>query len=232
MAHDAVRILYRRIGERGAFDAGRLPEYRSWTEAAVAEVLPDFEKDHGPFLRPMFEAYVPKLRDRIGRLLNDEAANFDRWEVGEQETPREKEYPGLDAVLTGRPDRVARSGSGLAVIDYKKRALPRPKDVIPDPDGELAALQVAAYVLLCETGGNRVERARYWSLEDAAALDVLGPGAGSREDYGPALETFERYLAETADRLRSGDFRPPRPEARNCEGCGWQAVCRARYATE
>ena len=51
-------------------------------------------------------------------------------------------------------------------------------------------------------------------------------------DYGPALAAFEDGLRETAERLRAGDFRPPRPEERDCGNCGWASICRTGYATE
>ena len=232
MAHETLRVLYGRIAESGPFDGERLAEYRSWIGSAVDRILPAFESRHGPFLRPMFEAYIPKLEDRIGRLLSEEAGTFQGWEVESLEGDMEKEYPDLRAVLAGRLDRLARRDGEYAIIDYKKRRVPDKGEVYPDGDGNLAAPQMAAYILLCEAAGRPVSRARYWSLEDAKALDVLGPGARTREEYGPALEVFEEYLRITSGRLREGDFRPPRPEDRDCGSCGWASVCRTGYATE
>jgi len=232
MAHECLRTLYAKIADSGPFDEKRLSEYESWVEPAIKSVLPEFEKKHGPFLRPMFEAYVPKLIDRILRLLAEEALSFQGWGVQVLEGGMEKDYPEIHALLVGRLDRLARRKDEYAIIDYKKRSLPKTSDVYPDKDGNLGALQMAAYILVCEAGGKPITRARYWSLEDAASLDVLGPGTRSRKDYDSALAIFEGYLADTAARLGKGDFRPPRPEDRDCAGCGWQAVCRVRYATE
>ena len=232
MAHETLRVLYERISESGPFDGKRLEEYRSWVRPAVDRILPGFEARHGPFLRPMFEAYIPKLEDRVGRLLVEEARSFQGWRVECLEGGLEKEYPELEAVLVGRLDRLAGRDGEFAIIDYKKRSLPKKADVFPDEEGHLAAPQMASYVLLCETGGRGVSLARYWSLEDARALDVLGPGARTREEYVPALEAFEAALGKTAQRLRAGDFRPPKPEDRDCGSCGWRAVCRTGYATE
>ena len=232
MAHEALRVLYGRISESGPYDGTRLSEYLSWVGPSVDRVLPSFEARHGPFLRPMFEAYVPKLKDRIGRLLGEEAGSFQGWEVESLEGDLEKDYPELEAALVGRLDRLARRDGEHAIIDYKKRTVPKKGEIIPDKDGNLAAPQMAAYVLLCEVAGRTVTRARYWSLEDAKALDVLGPGVRTREEYGPALEVFEEYLRICAGMLRQGDFRIPRPGERDCGDCGWSPVCRGRYATE
>lgn len=236
MAHAALEILYGRIAASGPFDAERLSEYESWVEPSVNQALPAFERRHGPFLRPMFEAYVPKLADRIRRLLLSETSLFAGWEVERLEGEMRKDYPSNQVRLVGRLDRLARHDTGeemeYAIIDYKKRSVPKKADVYPDKDGELGSLQMAAYILLCEAAKKAITRASYWSIEDAAALDVLGPDAVERGDYQEALEIFEGYLTDAADRLRRGDFRIPRPEDRDCENCGWQAVCRVRYATE
>ncbi len=232
MGHETLRVLYGRIAASGPFDGNRVPEYLSWIRPAMDEILPAFESRHGPFLRPMFEAYMPKLGDRIERLLREEARAFQGWEVESLEGDLEKDYPDLEAVLVGRLDRLARRDGEHGIIDYKKRSIPGKDDVRPDANGYLAAPQMAAYILLCEAAGRTVSRARIWSLEDARALDVVGPGAGTREDYGPALAAFEDGLRKTAERLRAGDFRPPRPEERDCGNCGWASICRTGYATE
>ncbi|HSV56028.1 MAG TPA: PD-(D/E)XK nuclease family protein, partial [Magnetospirillaceae bacterium] len=119
-----------------------------------------------------------------------------------------------------------------AVIDYKKGSLPGKDEVFPDVAGKLASPQMAAYINLCEASGRTVAQARYWSVEKAEALVVLGPGARSREEYSPALKAFERDMGVTAGLLRAGDFRPNRLSNRDCGSCGWKAVCRTAYAAE
>ena len=232
MIHEALRLLYTRIALSGPYDSRRLAEYRAWIRPSVDGVLPAFEAEHGPFLRPMFEAYVPKLEDRIERLLTQEAEDFRGWEVESLEGELEKDYPDLGAVLVGRLDRLARRDGEHAIIDYKKRSIPKESEVLPDADGTLAAPQMAAYVLLCEAAGRTVSRVRYWSVEDAKPLDVLGPGIRSRKDFEPALAAFEAGLKETAEKLRSGDYLPLPPEQRTCGDCGWASICRTGYATE
>lgn len=232
MIHEALRLLYRRIAESGPYDDRRLDEYRAWVRPSVEGILPRFEAEHGPFLRPMFEAYIPKLADRIERLLEEEAETFRGWEVESLEGELEKDYADLEAVLVGRLDRLARRDGQTAIIDYKKRSIPKKEDVVPDPEGNLADLQMAAYVLLCEAAGRTVSRARYWSVEDVKPLDVLGPGVATREDYQPALDAFERGLKETAEKLRAGDYLSFPPENRSCGNCPWTSICRTGYATE
>ncbi|HSV55485.1 MAG TPA: PD-(D/E)XK nuclease family protein, partial [Magnetospirillaceae bacterium] len=104
MIHEAIRVLYDRIAGSGPYDRGRLPDYLGWISPSLEAVLPGFEARHGPFLRPMFEAYIPTLADRARRLLEEDARCFDGWEVGELEVELTKECPDLAVVLEGRLD--------------------------------------------------------------------------------------------------------------------------------
>ncbi|HTX73019.1 MAG TPA: PD-(D/E)XK nuclease family protein [Rectinemataceae bacterium] len=238
MAHAAIRALFQEIAASGPFVSAQRARYEALIPAVLNEALRRFEAEKGPFLVPMFSAYRPLLADRLRRLLAAESW-MEGWEAGEFEASFERDYPELGALLQGRADRVAQRGDEIAIIDYKKRKLPRKADLVIDPDpeggGGLAALQIAAYVTLAEAGGGRVERAAYWSIEDAKRLVVVGEdGLRSREDYAAELLAFERSLAVVAKGLAAGDFRLGSGEACAAGGdtCGWAAICRCRYATE
>ncbi|MDA8424972.1 MAG: PD-(D/E)XK nuclease family protein, partial [Treponema sp.] len=234
MAHAAIGKLFARIAETGPFSSARLESYRSFVHEAVSSVLPEFERKEGPFLLPMFSAYAPLLEDRLARLVEAESW-MEGWETGDFERSFEKAYPGLGAILEGRVDRAARSGEGIAIIDYKKRHVPKAKELLADErtGGAPAKLQIAAYVALCESELARVERAAYWSIEDAKRLVVVGPGGlRDREGYTRELEGFETALAAVARGLSEGNFGVAPPGGESCENCGWTAVCRTRYATE
>jgi hypothetical protein len=257
MAHAALELLLAEIGRLGPIDGGRIEEYRGLARRAARAVLPRFVATEGPFLEPMFEAYAPLLEDRFLRLVDKLCADGDR-DPGELERRIEKAYPGLGVMLEGQIDRIFRHGAGYAIVDYKKRSLPRRKDLAVaavaeegsggEPaggddgeegaaaPGELGSLQIAAYVSLAESAapeGERVEKAAYWSIEDARELLVFGgEGERSRSDYGPELAAFERVLAEVAAGLRAGSFPPAGPGSPACAGCPWRGSCRARFATE
>ncbi len=234
MAHAAVGRLFARIAESGPFSSARLGFYLSFVHPAVASVLPEFARKEGPFLVPMFSAYAPLLEDRLGRLLAAESW-MEGWNAGDFERSFEKKYLERGVVLQGRVDRVARRGEDIALVDYKKRVLPRKTDLVADTSAgtALAKLQIAAYVALCESELGRVERAAYWSIEDARRLVVVGPeGLRDREGYGVELAAFELSLAAVADGLSRGDFGLAPAGGESCETCGWSAVCRCRYATE
>lgn len=247
MAHAALRVLLADMGRLGPIEARHREAYSACVKDSLASVLPGFEAKEGPFLVPMFEAYAPLLGDRLERLV-DALVEDPGWEAGKLEEAFERAYPGLGAVLEGRIDRLARlaeSGSH-EIIDYKKRTLPRKESLKSTARaaaeqggeaqaGELGDYQMPAYVALCEAAGLKVEAAAYWSIEDAKWLKVMGPEAevaGTRAEYAPEMAAFEAALGRVLAAMRQGDFRPSGGDTGACEGCGWKAVCRTRYATE
>jgi hypothetical protein len=231
MAHDAIRRLFAAMAKGGPFSSARIGEYRALVDPALDAALENFATKEGPFLAPMFVSYVPLLRDRLYRLIEAESW-LEGWEAGDFELALERAYPDIGVRLEGRLDRLGRSGGSRAIVDYKKRSLPRKADLVVD-EGALGDLQIAAYVALCDGSGLEVERAALWSIEDAERLVVLGPGGlKSRQDYEAELEALAAALGEAARRMRSGDFSPLAGEDDSCEGCGWKAICRVRYATE
>ncbi len=240
MAHAAIRRLFAAIGDTGPFETARLPAYRGLVGPAIASVLPVFAREKGPFLVPMFSAYAPLLEDRLNRLVEAETW-MEGWEAGEFEAKLQKDYPELGLVLEGRTDRLASSGGSWAIIDFKKKALPRkaelivaPADPAGEPDaGSLAKLQIAAYVALCEATRGKVVRAAYWSIEEAKRLVVLGPGGLRAESgYEGELAALDQAIAYIAAGLAAGDFSLASGDSLACESCNWAAVCRCRYATE
>lgn len=284
MAHRALQRLLAAMATQGEIAERHRDAYIEAARDAVRDVLPEYESDEGPFLVPMFEAYAPLLEDRLLRLVEALLAEPGAL-AGDLELKLEARYPGIDAVLEGRLDRVAvlpdgkgRADAGTtagaeegdgpprAIVDYKKRHMPKKKDLLssarPDeaaagrkdrdgedgdpgdgargqaegsPEGELGDYQMASYLALCAANGRRIERASFWSIEDAREEIVVGEGGFvGAGDCGPELAALEGALARVASGLGSGDFRPAAAEsdAAACDGCAWKGVCRERYATE
>ncbi len=234
MAHAALKALLEAMAGSGPFRATNRAAYEKAAQEAVAAVLTKFKEKEGPFLVPMFEAYAPLLKDRLRRLIADLVID-EGWLAGELEVTMERTWPGDDLVLEGRIDRLARraDGNGVAIIDYKKRRLPKVRDLVADEEGRLGDFQIAAYVALCEGAGLEVDEVFYWSIEDARRLPVLGPGAGrGRPEYDREILALEDALREVARRIRAGDFGMTGRGEMACKGCPWKSTCRERYATE
>jgi len=105
----------------------------------------------------------------------------------------------------------------------------------PGAAGELGDYQMASYLALCAANDIRVERASFWSIEEAYEQVVVGEkGYVPASDCGPEIAALEAAMERVAKGLRAGDFRPAASEtdAAACEGCAWKGVCRERYATE
>lgn len=244
MAHAAIRRFFEDTAPLGPMSAGRLEVYRRAARKALEEVLPEFVAQEGPFLVPMFEAYTPLLADRLDRLL-DALLEEPGWEAGELELPLALPYPPLKAVLEGRIDRLARRGNDHAIVDYKKRRLPKISELLvgsaeadkvaegPSAAPGLGDFQIPAYIALCEAGGRSVVKASYWSIEEARELVVVGEGGlRLREDYGPELEALDRAVKDMVAGLEAGRFGTAPPGSKGCEACAWKGVCREQYATE
>jgi hypothetical protein len=260
MAHAALKRLLEAMDKLGPITPAHLPEYRAEASRAVSAVLPDFAFREGPFLVPMFEAYSPLLVDRLRRLADALVAE-PGWMAGELELGLSRAYPELDVVLEGRIDRLGRrmatDGDEYAIVDYKKRYTPKPAELLSTSrldakassaegkevalnkgakgakSGELGDYQIAVYRALCAAAGKKVERAAYWSIEDAKELIVVGPGGLiAADDCEPEDAALAGAIQEVVGRLRRGDFQPASAGSGACSGCDWKSVCRERYATE
>lgn len=237
--HAAVRALNEMVKAMDPVPRPeRAAEYRALVGRAIAEMVPVFERSRGPFLRPMLESYAPLLSDRLGRLLDSGFERFPGWAIGDTELDLEKPYPEFGCILVGRIDRLAFDGGVAAVIDYKKKNLPKASEVYAGDDGILPEPQTAAYVALAEAGGKRVTRVEYWSVEDARAFEVVSGDGGAdgaprtREAFGREVAAFEAGLGRVSGGIRSGAFAARTADRRTCTSCGMRAVCRTDYATE
>jgi len=253
MAHRALEELFAGMEALGPIEGRHLDAYRELAARAPLSVLPAFAARRGPFLEPMFIAWVPLLADRLRRLVENLALE-PGWEVGDIELGLERALPSLGAVFEGRIDRLARRGAEVAIVDFKKRDLPKKGQLLvaaaPETrvdgdeaadgegsgaaaadDGELGDTQIAGYVSLAEEAGMAVSRASYWSIEKAGELLVLGEG-GLRErgQYGPELASLDRLLARAAGGIQAGSFPLAPPSSPSCLSCDAKAVCRSRYS--
>jgi hypothetical protein len=257
MAHKAIEWLSGKMREFGPIDPEKATAYASLAEEAPLAVLPEFVQKHGAFLEPMFSAWAPLLASRLKLLVKD-LLDDPLWEIGSLELALSLDLPHLDAVLEGRLDRLGRRGQEYALVDYKKKNLPKKKELLVAstaegqastegqssaeaedsdesdlsvPAGELPKSQMAAYIRLAAAEDRRVTRASYWSIEGATELRVVGQG-GLRPVDGYEMEcaAFDRALAETAAGLRKGHFAWAAPGSLACKNCGFKAVCRSHFS--
>ncbi|MEN6476491.1 MAG: PD-(D/E)XK nuclease family protein [Rectinema sp.] len=233
-AHSAVRAIYDIIRRDGPYDPARSGTYKRLVPQAAAEALERLARRYGPFVVPMAESWLPLLCDRLERLIDAEAG-LAGWEAGDFEHSMSMPLPGSDILLEGRADRIANRGNTeYLVVDFKKKRLPKPKDILVDSDGAISDFQIAAYVELCEHEKIPVSRAWYWSLEDAESLVVFGPGGlkSGPEEYRQERQALIDALTGAAVRIRGGHFLIPDPVHGDCEECGWRAACRALFVSE
>jgi RecB family exonuclease len=126
-------------------------------------------------------------------------------------------------VLKGKADRIDLLEDGtFRVIDYK----------LGWPPQRGRALQLPIYGL-CAQQKLTAERARTWTLGEAAYIAFKGPrrvvplfSAGDREK---TLADAQQRMADTLDAIARGEFPPTPDDVYRCETCSFATVCRKDY---
>lgn len=236
-AHALIGALLSRIKEtEGRVGRENLGTCMEMLDALVPQVLAAQLAESGPALRNQLSSALPRIRHRIGAVLEFEAEFQGKgWDVGMFELPMAREYPEYGIVLRGRADRVAKNASGgLALIDYKRKNTPKKKDFLAGQDGRVSDFQITSYAsILAETEG-RPELGMYWSIDLSVPVIVFGPGGGreSWEDFRPERTALERAIEEVGLILSSGKFLAIKPSEEACRDCPGRPICRAHFHSE
>ena len=205
----------------GAVLEGRLdrvaclpPEETAAAAGASAEgparAIIDYKKRHTPDKKDLLSSARPKKTAKGKRGKDDDE--------GDGEVPETAAGTAADAAVGAAGTAGAAAAAGAAA-----------------PAGELGDYQMASYLALCAANRMRIERASFWSIEEAHEQIVVGEkGYVAASDCGPEIAALEAAMGRVAKGLGDGDFRPAAAEtdAAACEGCAWKGVCRERYATE
>ncbi len=246
LTHALIRSLLQDIALKdGGFSAARKDEYEGWIDSAFRQALRQVMRQNGPAVEPAMEAALPKIRDRIARILDFETGfKADGWSIGDFEIPLARKFEELGLSLEGRADRISRKqGSGdpatprgeeCAIIDYKKNSTPKKKEFLVNQNGELGDFQIASYAAILEGEGESVELALYWSIEESKAVVVFGPGGcrPSREEFDPEREALAVALRKASGIIKDGSFLSITPSPASCAACPMRPICRAHFSSE
>ncbi len=236
LIHEVLRRVFRRIKEQGGrFDAGGLEDYRKFTDEELGAVFEEWEANGESFVPPVWNSLRDHLRDRIHRLLSDEAERFNNMVV----EALEQEYfvEGPTVRLEGRIDRISSDADGVLLVDYKRSDRVKRKDVRPkeSTDAPLrpATFQIPFYVKLIESRGMRVKTAAYYAVEKSKYNLVFDEGERKawmgRDELDQLLAATEEAVREMELRVRGGGWMVPDPRA-GCEACRFRSVCRMKYS--
>lgn len=246
LTHALIRSLLQDIALRdGGFSAARKDEYEEWIESAFRQALRQIMRQNGPAVEPAMEAALPKIRDRIARILDFETGfKADGWEIGDFEIPLARKFEELGLSLEGRADRISGKQEShdqatprrevCAIIDYKKNSTPKKREFLVNQNGELGDFQIASYAAILEGEGKPVELALYWSIEESKAVVVFGPGGGrpSRGEFDPEREALSMALRKASGIIRDGSFLSITPSSAGCAACPMRPICRAHFSSE
>ncbi len=236
-------------GEEGAGASGeaRRPDTAELA-AALDEAIALQERVHGPFAGMLLRTSRPAFLRDLERALDALLPKLDTHVPIIVEKPNlSAALPERDAMLVGRMDLVCaprqgagrEPGRGAVIIDFKKRSLPKLKELAPDEDGRLGRYQMPAYAYLLKASGYEPEAAYYLSIEGPSGggkrlVCAFGdePKAAVPLEALPALLTaLESAAARAAGRLRRGEVYLPREDdqERICADCDYRPLCRAHY---
>jgi hypothetical protein len=215
-------------------------------ENALAAAMEAIGYDRGPMAGILVDTAGPVLRRNFLRA----AANLLR--VLDGQVPVMADNTDLTAPLktpgtrlTGRPDLICiasndEDGKRAVIVDYKKSRIPGRKELEPNDDGSVSAIQIPAYTVLTEHAGYEPESAYYLSIEGSTEdgkglLLVFGPGprpAIPAEKICLLRPALESAAAATAGIIRRGEVFVPamRDRDETCTNCDLRPVCRAHYA--
>ena len=232
--HEILKNLFARIREEDrVFTAGHIPKYRDWLRGYTDEAARHYPAFQGPLAVPLLVSQSAAIAQRLGGLLEIEAAYFPGYAVAELEYPLE--FVTGNILFNGRLDRVSLSPEGEPVIiDYKTGGVPSKKSSTHTEDSPLEDFQMPMYISLYEEKtGHVVGGAFFMSINQREVTAVVGsPGrkrGHTREAYQETLDAFKNRVNEFAASVNSLDFSPEKVDFQRCLGCTYKTVCRTTF---
>lgn len=237
LTHALVAALLSRIKDRdGKVLKENLDSYAQMLESIIPKIMAAQLADSGPALRPHLASALPRIRHRIGKVLEFEIQFQEAgWDIGLFEVPLAREYPEFGILLRGRADRVARKPNGnFALIDYKRKSTPSKKEFLVDPEGRISDFQIAAYAAILADTQGPPELGMYWSIDLSKPLVVFGPG-GERESweaFGQERDALAKALEKAGLIVASDRYVDRRVSPEACKDCPGPPLCRAHFHSE
>jgi hypothetical protein len=214
-----------------------------------------------PLFPPLLEVFRADALKLLGLLLEADSIAERNNELAAAEDWYSCELPEPGVHLFGRIDRITRNTESgtFVLVDYKKKHTPTrtsirklleidPEGISPgafggtaiDDESEDSAdvsvdrgvLQIPIYAALARAKDRPLQRAAYYSIEQARYFPVFdAEAAGAFLDETELNRLVELVLAlagTVAKRIRGGDYRLEQPE-NGCQACSLRTICRARY---
>jgi ATP-dependent helicase/nuclease subunit B len=158
-------------------------------------------------------AWLRRWRTLIPAYIDWQIRREQTWAFSDAERPGEVGLmPGR--ALKGRLDRIDRSTTGVAVLDYKTGGIPKQDEV---DSGE--EVQLPSYALLTETLPQRVE----YLQVDTRISDNVCLEDGALAELAVAVK---QRLVTVLGEIEAGDALPAWGDARTCGYCEMSGVCR------
>lgn len=250
LAHAVLERFLRGRLARGAPPLRGAPDELAELRAVARATFSGFERDGRTGDPALWPGRSAAVLSRLERVVREEGAAADpaapallEYRFGGESgvPPVVLTGPEGEVRLQGRLDRVDASPDRLVVIDYKNSASPLWKKKLEAEAMGETNFQLPAYLLAAARalpGRSRLE-ATYLLLRSAERLapfaaapddPLLATGAAARAAARAAgARVFADAAVTAVARVRRGEL-PIAP--RECDGCGFGAVCRAQAVAE
>ncbi len=234
--HQILEALFRRIAAEapsdGAVRSARLPEYKGYLEQAIRETMESWAPARLQLDPAAYPAAALRAADYLGALLERESELLEGATVIALEESLHIELTDCPVSLSGRVDRIGALPNGeYFFLDYKRKNIPRSKQLLPGPDGP-ESLQLPLYdLMLREEYGRPAQAAYYVGIESTKYEAVFGPAEHKSyldaENREAAVESVRTLLHRCVAGIQAGEYRLP-TEA-GCENCEFPGICRAKF---
>jgi hypothetical protein len=243
--HAILEALFNRVkAEDGRFFGDRIDRYEAFLDEEIEGVLREAEKSEGAFQESVYGMLKTRIRSTLKDFLRNEKSLLDQALIlsTELHLSLPDTFGDFSLLLEGRADiALLDSQDRIILIDYKTQRTPSAQELIPDEQGFLRNLQMAAYIKMIEAQTQKpVETAVFYSLENRKPQLVVSnkdkPKKNSklplrRADYQNAVDQVDRVVERIIDSLDRGEY-PILPVQKRylCAQCTVTDVCRIPFS--
>jgi hypothetical protein len=247
--HKILKELFEIIRENdkeAKFNKNNLKQYYHWADSTAEKITRKFPAFRGPLARPMLGSMASSLSQKIKKLLDEEAENFDGWIISDLE--KEYRVKKEDVILHGFIDRVSLSDmkDSAMIVDYKTGTPPTITASTQKLNSPLTDFQIALYIKIYEDfTGLQVCNASFFSINASEYKNVI-KNVASRGSYQKTIDSLNDFIDYYKQSILKLDFTPRtvkndnddlKPDfstkaipLKHCYTCIYKYICRTTYS--
>ncbi|MDR2792537.1 MAG: PD-(D/E)XK nuclease family protein, partial [Treponema sp.] len=231
--HSILERLWTRIKEKhGRFQMREKESYKKYLDEEINQAIERAQNNEGYFQKPLYDMLKPRIKAALEDYLDCDAENLHGKTVVGAEYPLRKTYAAPPA-LSGIADSILKDeDDGYIIRDYKTRTLPSAAELWADDDDFPKNVQMASYIAMLETSGERCKDARFYSIDNREFRPVIDED-NPHFKYEKEIAAVDVVVEKIAAAMRNGEYMTPKNISRTvCRDCAVSSVCRKPYIGE